>query len=91
MRPLTESREIDCSFLTETVYLAICLKLPITHKSNLVVQQDSARRHVNMNERDVFAIGREEDCNINLKFQPTNSADFNVLDLGYVYYIQSIS
>lgn len=91
MKPLTVNREIYRSFLTEKVYPAIRSKLPVTHKSNVVVQQDNARPHVNVNDREVSAKGREGDWNINLTSQPANSPDFNVLDLGYFNSIQSIS
>lgn len=48
-------------FLTEKVYHAIHSRRPVTHKSNFLVHHDNARPHVNLNDRTVYAKGRERD------------------------------
>lgn len=90
IKPLTVNREICRSILTEKVYSAFRSKLPITPKSNAIVQQDNVRPHLNVNDREVSTKVWERDWKINLTFQPAKSPDFNVLDIGYFTSIQSI-
>ncbi|VFQ76577.1 unnamed protein product [Cuscuta campestris] len=52
--------------------------------------QDNAKPHVDGNDPDLLAAGHEGDWNIELKFQPPNSPDLNVLDLGFFRSIDTL-
>ena len=75
--------------LVKKVIPAIREKWPIQSKDMVIhIQQDNAGPH-----RDVTTVKDElqkEGWNMNMKNQPPNSPDFNVLDLGFFNSIQSI-
>ncbi|ETL34764.1 hypothetical protein L916_13052 [Phytophthora nicotianae] len=59
-------------------------KWPICHRGEIIYeQQDNASPHVLPDDEDVVREGQREGWDIRLIFQPSNSSDFNVLDLGY--------
>jgi hypothetical protein len=57
---------------------------------NIFIQQDNATPHVLPCDPDVIAAGTADGWNIRLLFQPPNSPDLNVLDLGFFASILSI-
>ncbi|GMF24317.1 unnamed protein product [Phytophthora fragariaefolia] len=56
----------------------------------ILIQQDNATPHVPPSGPEVVAAGTADGGNIRLLFQPPNSPDLNVLDLGFFASIQSI-
>ena len=57
---------------------------------HIKVQQDNARPHVPVDHPEVVQAGKSDGFNISLMFQPPNSPDFNVLDLGFFNSIQAL-
>ncbi|POM66480.1 Hypothetical protein PHPALM_17650 [Phytophthora palmivora] len=53
-------------------------------------QQDTAKSYVLPTDPDIMAAGLEGGWNIRLMFQPLNSPDMNVLDLGRFVSLQSL-
>lgn len=59
-------------------------------KQPIYIQQDNARPHVSPEDPDILAAGTADGWCIRLIYQPPNSPDLNVLDLGFFRAIQSI-
>ncbi|KAI3928371.1 hypothetical protein MKW98_023972 [Papaver atlanticum] len=62
---------------------AIVEKWPFTSYKTVIVQQDNARPHVHENDEKFMQAVRSYGVDIRLLFQPPNSPDLNVLDLGF--------
>jgi hypothetical protein len=78
-------------YLLKFLFPAIKEKWPRKDKHQLiVVQQDNAKPHLSPTDPDIVAAGVEDGWNIRLVFQPPNSPDINVLDLGLFASLQSI-
>ncbi|ETI38655.1 hypothetical protein F443_15671 [Phytophthora nicotianae P1569] len=61
------------------------------HKNRpIYIQQDNAKPHVSPRDSYVMNTGQSDGWNIVVMFQPPNSPDLNVLDLGFFASIQSI-
>lgn len=69
---------------------AIKMKWPQTASKNITIQQDNARPHISGNDPDFLAAATSDGFNIQLKQQPANSPDLNVLDLGFFRSISSL-
>lgn len=54
------------------------------------VQQDNAPGHIDGKTADFTSVAQRYDWNIQLVSQPSNSPDFNILDLGFFPAIQSL-
>lgn len=59
-------------------------------RSPIIIQQDNARPHVTPRDADILAAGKSGGWDIGLQFQPPNSPDLNILDLGFFNSIQAI-
>jgi hypothetical protein len=67
------------------------MKWPIRNKKETIwIIHDNAKPHVSPTDPDVVQAGRNDGWDIRLRFQPPNSPDFNVLDLGFFAAIQSL-
>ena len=86
---LNVSKEVYKQFLFEKVYPAIRRKWP-NKKDHVRVIQDNAPVHVKPGSEEVNVEGRKHRRNIELVNQPSNSPDFNILDLGFFRAIQSL-
>jgi hypothetical protein len=89
-KPIEVNREIYRHFLIENLLPAIGHFWPKDHKGTIYIQHDNTRPHIRADDDDfvraVVATGRD----IQLEYQPPNSPDLNVLDLGYFTSIQSL-
>ena len=71
---------------------AIKKKMPLARKNNtLYIQQDNAKPHVCTNDTSLDKECKKDGWNIVTRYQPPNSPDFNVLDLGFFNSIQSLA
>ncbi|XP_070009939.1 uncharacterized protein [Nicotiana sylvestris] len=57
-------------------------------RSQMLLQQDNARPHLSVNDLHFTEASRQDEFDFRLCFQPPNSPDLNVLDLGYFRAIQ---
>lgn len=77
--------------MLEKLYPAIKEKWPAESRNiPIVIQQDNARPHLDENDKLLAEEGSKDGWNIQLKAQPANSPDMNVLDLGFFNSIQSL-
>lgn len=77
--------------LIEQIIPVIKEKWPKSHKNmKIIIQQDNAKPHVSPDAPDVVQAGTADGWDISLSFQPANSPDLNVLDLGFFASIQSL-
>ncbi|KAL3659951.1 hypothetical protein V7S43_019092 [Phytophthora oleae] len=87
----TIDRIVYKSYLLEYLFPAIKEKWPRKDQHHLIwVQQDNAKPHVSPFDLEVLAAGSESGWNIRLTFQPPNSPDINVCDLGLFAFLQSL-
>ncbi|VFQ63452.1 unnamed protein product [Cuscuta campestris] len=78
----TVNRDVMKRMLLTNLIPAIKQKWPGSSR-DIIIQQDNAKPHVDGNDPKIVAAAQEGDWNIQLKFQPPNSPDLNVLDLGF--------
>ncbi|KAL6838300.1 hypothetical protein ACP4OV_031899 [Aristida adscensionis] len=92
MKPiLSITKEVMRSFIIEKVLPAIRAKWPCQDIGKpIFIQQDNARPHVEPNDPLFCEAAQQEGFNIQLICQPSNSPDFNILDLGFFAGIQAI-
>ncbi|VFQ65765.1 unnamed protein product [Cuscuta campestris] len=85
----TVNRDVMKRMLLTNLIPAIKQKWPGSSR-DIIIQQDNAKPHVDGNDPEIVAAAQEGDWNIQLKFQPPNSPDLNVLDLGFFRSIDSV-
>lgn len=85
----TINRDEMKKMLLEKLLPAIKEKWPGPRR-DVIIQQDNAKPHVDVNDPEFVQAAQEGDWNIKLQFQPPNSPDLNVLDLGYFRSIDTI-
>ncbi|XP_074264466.1 uncharacterized protein LOC141586956 [Silene latifolia] len=78
----------DC--LIHQVIPAIKSVWPEGLSKHIYIQQDNARPHIKNDDPDFMAAENSDGFNIELVFQPPNSPDLNVNDLGYFKALQSL-
>ncbi|CAM9528677.1 unnamed protein product, partial [Chrysoparadoxa australica] len=90
--PLTMTKDVYKRYIIEKIIPAIKEKWPPSQKEGTIwIQQDDASPHHIANDDDVIAAGVAGDgWEIRLKFQPPNSPQCNVLDLGFFNSIQKL-
>jgi hypothetical protein len=85
------TRKVSREFLIEKVLPAIKEKWPLEdHWSPIFIQQDNAKTHVLPNDHEFLEAAAIGGWNISLVFQPPNSPDTNILDLGLFAALQSL-
>ncbi|XP_027076008.1 uncharacterized protein [Coffea arabica] len=87
---LSVAKEVYRKCLIEKVLLAICSKWPRENGTEIFIQQDNAKPHINPIDSKFIEAASMDGFDIHLLFQPPNSPDMNVLDLGYFRAIQSL-
>jgi len=96
--PVTQNVEINRDryrdYLRDKVFPAIREKWP-DRNARVIVQQDNARPHVPVDDPEILALGSRPErgdrgIQIEMRCQPPNSPDLNVLDLGFFNSIQSL-
>ncbi|VFQ71543.1 unnamed protein product [Cuscuta campestris] len=83
------ARDVMREMLVQQLLPAIREKWPQRSKY-VVIQQDNAKPHVDINDPVFVAVAQESDWDIRLQFQPPNTPDLNVLDLGFFREIDAI-
>ncbi|XP_074282826.1 uncharacterized protein LOC141607373 [Silene latifolia] len=78
----------DC--LIHQVIPAIKSVWPEGFSKHIYIQQDNVRPHIKNDDPDFMAAANSDGFNIELVFQPPNSPDLNVNDLGYFKALQSL-
>ncbi|XP_021733401.1 uncharacterized protein LOC110700202 [Chenopodium quinoa] len=84
------NREVIREMLLTKVIPAIVSKWPESLPKNVVIQWDNARPHQVPRDEEFIAATTANGFNIQIVFQPTQSLDLNVLDLGLFRSIQSL-
>ncbi|XP_074297202.1 uncharacterized protein LOC141627901 [Silene latifolia] len=69
---------------------AIKAKWPANASKNIYIQQDNARPHISDLDPDFRAAASSDGFNIHLIFQPPNSPDLNINDLGFFRSLQTL-
>ena len=89
---LSVTKEVYRRCLIEQVLPAIHAKWPRDGGSvtEILIQQDNAKPHINPTDPVFIEAASRDGFDIHLSFQPPNSPDMNVLDLGYFRAIQSL-
>ncbi|KAL7588113.1 hypothetical protein Lser_V15G38035 [Lactuca serriola] len=87
---LSVTKEVTRSWFIEKVLPDIRAKWPRSHVGPIFIQQDNAKPHIDVNDNDFLEVASSDGFDIRLNFQPSNSPDLNVLDLGFFRAIQSL-
>ncbi|KAH0678103.1 hypothetical protein KY284_019188 [Solanum tuberosum] len=88
---LSVTKDITRTCLIEKILPAIRSKWPASDSNILIfIQQDNARPHIGVNDLEFVEAAKKDGFDIRLCFQPPNSPDLNVLDLGFFRAIQSL-
>lgn len=93
---ITKSVNVDRdtmrSYLISKVLPAIVQKWPSNDRARTIwIQQDNASSHVPPNDSQFQATVAQTGLDIKITYQPSNSPDMNVLDLGYFASLQSLT
>ncbi|KAH7857582.1 hypothetical protein Vadar_014262 [Vaccinium darrowii] len=90
-KPITVTKEITRKCLIEKVLPAIRAKWPRGNGiETILIQQDNARPHIHEFDAEFLEEASKDGFDIRLVFQPPNSPDLNVLDLGFFRAIQTL-
>jgi hypothetical protein len=77
--------------MLENVLPAIEASWPRSSRGTTIyIQQDNAKPHIDTQDQEFLRASEEMFLNVQLRFQPPNSPDTNVLDLGFFNAIQSL-
>ncbi|XP_049394793.1 uncharacterized protein LOC125859114 [Solanum stenotomum] len=88
---ISVTKDITRACLIEKVLPAIRSKWPAWDSNiPIFIQQDNARPHIGVNDLEFVEAAQKDGFDIRLCFQPPNSPDLNVLDLGFFRAIQSL-
>ncbi|XP_021725286.1 uncharacterized protein LOC110692558 [Chenopodium quinoa] len=91
LKPVTSvTKEAYRNMLIRQVIPAIMQKWPDNDQGPIYLQQDNARPHIEVQDRDFMEAVQNSNKDLRLVFQPPNSPDMNVLDLGFFRAIQSL-
>ncbi|XP_074263988.1 uncharacterized protein LOC141586595 [Silene latifolia] len=84
------TKQVTRQCIIEQVIPAIKSKWPEGASKHIFIQQDNARPHIKNNDPEFMAVANTDGFNIELVFQPPNSPDLNVNDLGFFRALQSL-
>nr|XP_009590283.1 uncharacterized protein LOC104087497 isoform X2 [Nicotiana tomentosiformis] len=88
---LSVTKDVTRTCLIEKILPAIRSKWPLSQSNApIFIQQDNARPHLSVNGLQFTEAARQDGFDIRFCFQPPNSLDLNVLDLGFFRAIQSL-
>ncbi|KAL4590609.1 hypothetical protein LXL04_003546 [Taraxacum kok-saghyz] len=87
---LSVTKEVTRTWLIEKVLPDIRAKWPQSQVGPIFIQQDNAKPHIDVNDSEFLEAASRDGFDIRLTFQPPNSPDLNVLDLGFFRAIQSL-
>lgn len=83
------TRDVMRNMMVQKLLPAIREKWPGTTK-HVLIQYDNTKLHVDINDPEFVSAAKEGDWDIQLQYQPPNSPDLNVLDLGFFRAIDAI-
>lgn len=89
-KPVNINQDVYREMLIDNVLPAILTKFPDMN-ATIVLQQDNAGPHIDAEDPNWVEAVEQTGWDIDLTFQPPNSPDLNVNDLGFFRAIQSIS
>ncbi|KAK9669319.1 hypothetical protein RND81_13G123000 [Saponaria officinalis] len=90
-RPIARiTKAVIKTCLIEKILPTIKDKWPDRRGQTIYIQQDNARPHISPNDPDFRRAATADGWDIQLIFQPPNSPDLNILDLGHFMSIQTI-
>ncbi|KAL6508986.1 hypothetical protein OROHE_021545 [Orobanche hederae] len=91
-KPITSvGRDLSRDYLVNKVLPAILEKWPFDDRDmTIIIQQDNARTHIDPNDEEFRLAVAKYGLNVQIRCQPPNSPDLNVLDLGFFSAIQSL-
>ncbi|KAF0707721.1 hypothetical protein AaE_013489 [Aphanomyces astaci] len=78
------------AMLIDNVIPSIRSKWPSGESRAIKIQQGNARPHMPPSDVDIVAACKAEGWDMQVVFQPPNSPDLNVLDLGFFHAIQTL-
>lgn len=84
------TKEVIRDMLINKVFPAINAKWPPNLSKNILVQWDNARPHKIPNDQEFITAATKDGFDMKMVFQPPQSPDLNVLDLGLFRSIQSL-
>ncbi|XP_051152720.1 uncharacterized protein LOC127266508 [Andrographis paniculata] len=84
------TKEVTKELLINKVIPTIKEKWPVDRDKNIIIQQDNAKPHINNDDPEFRQAANSDGFNISLVFQPPNSPDTNVNDLGWFRALQSL-
>ncbi|XP_021850422.1 uncharacterized protein [Spinacia oleracea] len=91
LKPVTSvTKETYRNMLIRQVIPTIMQKWPTDDQGLIYLQQDNARPHIQVNDTEWMEAVQLSNKQLRLIFQPPNSLDMNVLDLGFFRAIQSL-
>ncbi|VFQ74328.1 unnamed protein product [Cuscuta campestris] len=76
--------------MIQQVLPAIKEKVPEAITKHIIIQQDNAKPHIDVNDPEFVQAANADGYSIELTCQPPNSPDLNILDLGFFASIQSL-
>ena len=85
------TKDVVKQMILEKVIPAVKQNWPVGRRGEKIyIQQDNARPHPSGKDKDISSACTADNWNIECVFQPANSPDMNILDLGYFNSIQSL-
>ncbi|KAK9727222.1 hypothetical protein RND81_05G266600 [Saponaria officinalis] len=84
------TKEVIKACLINKIIPAIKAKWPANACKTIYIQQDNATPHISNKDPDFRVAADSDGFNIKLMFQPPNSPDLNINDLGFFRSIQSL-
>ncbi|KAL6557050.1 hypothetical protein OROHE_006926 [Orobanche hederae] len=84
------TKEVTKHVLINQVIPAIRALWPTEASKDIIIQQDNTRPHIKDDDHDFRQAATMYGFNMSIVFQPPNSPDTNVLDLGFFRAIQSL-
>ncbi|GJX37032.1 transposase, Tc1-like protein [Tanacetum coccineum] len=87
---LSVTKDVTRSWLIQKVLPAIRARWPQGHMGPIYIQQDNAKPHIGVDDAEFLQEASRDGFDIRIRFQPPNSPDLNVLDLGFFRAIQSL-
>jgi hypothetical protein len=91
-KSINVDRDTMRSYLISKVLPAIVQKWPSNDRARTIwIQQDNASSHVPPNDSQFQTAVAQTGLDIKITYQPSNSPDMNVLDLGYFASLQSLT
>ncbi|WOG99681.1 hypothetical protein DCAR_0519035 [Daucus carota subsp. sativus] len=89
INPITQ--DVTRKMMIDKVLPAIESMWPGGHSGGIIfVQQDNAKPHISVDDPEFVEDVKRNGFDIRLCFQPPNSPDLNVLDLGFFRAIQTL-